>query len=1103
MKRAFTKTNRWLWLVVLWGGLPAGAEEALPPGVQLTGLEAVPPRVELSRRFEYRQVIITGQTADGQRLDVTRMGQVEMVPPDLVTHDRGLIRAAADGDGEIRFTLAGQTLVIPVQVRGTGEPLSPSFVQDVQPVLSKLGCNQGTCHGSAQGKNGFKLSLRGYDPVFDHQALTDDIAGRRFNRASPDYSLMLLKPAGQVPHVGGMLTRPGEPPYEIIRAWIADGVKLDREAPRVTQIEIFPQDPVIPLPEMKQQFRIVATYADGRTRDVTAEAFVSSSNTDVLTADARGLTTALRRGEAAVLARYEGAYAATTVVCMGDRSGFQWTSPPVHNFIDELVYKKLQRVKTLPSDLCSDADFLRRVYLDLTGLPPSAQEVRAFLADTTPTRQKREAVIDRLVGSEAYVEYWTNKWSDLLQVNAQALGQEGAWALRNWIRAAIAGNMPYDEFCYQVLTAHGSNLENPPASYFKVHRQPDELMENTTHLFLGVRFNCNKCHDHPFERWTQDQYYHMAAYFAQVGRKEAPAAAGRKIGGTAVEGAVPLVEIIYDAPGGEVSHLRTGQPAEPQFPYQADLVPAEGSRRQRLARWITSAENQYFATSYVNRVWAYLLGRGLIEPIDDIRAGNPPTNPELLERLTREFVDSGMDVQHLMKLICKSRTYQHAMETNPFNEDDNLNYSHALARRLSAEVLYDSVYKATGSTTRLPGLPSGFRAVQLVDPSQRLSDGFFTLFGKPPRESACECERATDNVAFGQALNLINGPTIAEAIADPQNHIARLVAAEKDDARVVEELFLSILNRPPTAAEIEAGRQALTAYLQEQQQLAEQLRRYDEEVLPKKALEWAASAPTGAPQWQAVEITRASSAAGATLEVQPDGSILAKGTVPDRDIYTIVGNTPLAEITGVRLELLPDASLPAQGPGRAANGNFVLNEFTLKVQPAAGGEAVAVALAGASADFSQANFDVVQAIDGNAKTGWATAPQFGKPNTAVFETKPQPAREGGSVLTFSLQQGFGGQHVIGKLRLSVTSSPRPIVAPQLPKELADILSIPPEQRTPEQTAKIVAHYRTIDAQRNALASQLQQATQSIDPRLKGAQDLAWALINSPAFLFNH
>src|SRR5262249_20932222 len=691
-----------------------------------------------------------------------------------------------------------------VKVSGQKDKYEVSFVRDVMPSMSKIGCNAGTCHGSAQGKNGFKLSLRGYDAGFDHNALTDMLAGRRINRVAPDESLMLLKPSGAVPHVGGALMRPGERYYEMLRSWIANGVKFDANSPRVTSIDIKPKGPVLPLIGMKAQLIVTATYSDGSTRDVTAESFIESSNTEVATVDKQALVTAVRRGEAAMLARYEGSYTATTLVVMGDRSGYAWKDVPANNWIDELVYEKLKSVKVLPSDLCTDAEFIRRLYLDLTGVPPEPTAVRDFLADARPMKEKRDELIERLIGSAEFVEHWTNKWADMLQVNRKFLGEKGAAALRKYIRDAINDNMPYDRFAYSVLTASGSTMENPAAAYYKVLRDPGSTMENTTHLFLAVRFNCNKCHDHPFERWTQDQYYELADYFAQVGREEDPKYKGQKVGGTDVEGAKPLVEIIKDISTGEIKNERTGKPAVAKFPFEVKSAVAQGSRREQLAKWITTPDNPYFAKSYVNRLWSYLLGTGIIEPVDDIRAGNPPSNPKLLDRLTQEFVQSGFNVRHMMRLICKSRTYQMSVSTNQWNADDNVNYSHAIARRLPAEVLFDTIERATGSRSKLPGLRAGARAAELLDSNVDVGGGFFELFGKPPRESACECER-TSGMLLAPVLNLTNGPVVADALKDPQNRLNQILAANPDNTKAIEDLYLAMLCRKPTAKEMADG----------------------------------------------------------------------------------------------------------------------------------------------------------------------------------------------------------------------------------------------------------------------------------------------------------
>ncbi|MCI0461416.1 MAG: DUF1549 and DUF1553 domain-containing protein [Gemmataceae bacterium] len=1083
--------------------------EQLPPGAKLARIEVTPAAVDLSHPFAYRQLLLTGYLESGESLDVTRMAKLEQPSPQVKLSPTGLVRPAADGQGKLTFTLAGKSVTVPVTVRGQKDPYEVSFVRDVMPVLGKAGCNAGTCHGSAQGRNGFQLSLRGYDPLFDHRALTDDIGGRRFNRAAPDHSLMLLKPSGGVAHVGGVVLPPGEPYYELVRQWIAQGVKADLQAPRVTKIEVLPQGPVIPLPKMKQQITVQATYSDGKVRDVTAEAFIETASIEVAKADKQGIVTAERRGETAVMARYEGAYAATTLIVMGDRSGYAWKPVPENNFVDTLVYEKLRQVKILPSELCTDSDFIRRVYLDLTGLPPDPEDVRAFLADRRPSREKRDALIDRLVGSPDYVEHWTSKWADLLQVNRNFLGDMGARAFREWIRKSLADNMPYDRFSHSILTGSGSNLENPAAAYYKILRDPAGAMENTTHLFLAIRFNCNKCHDHPFEKWTQNNYYQLSAYFAQIQRREDPKYKGQKIGGTAVRGPLPLVEVIADMKAGEFKNERTGQNAKPLFPFtHADLATPTAPRREQLAKWITSRENPYFAKSYVNRVWSYLLGVGLIEPVDDIRAGNPPTNPRLLDRLTEEFIKSDFDVRQLVRTICKSRTYQHSIATNRWNKDDEINYSHALARRLPAEVLYDSIHRATGSTPKLPGGVT--RAAQLLDTSGKGAGGFLDLFGRPPRESACECERS-NAMLLPPVLNLVNGEVLQDAIKDPNNRIAKIVAAHKDDAKVVEELFLAIFCRPPTKVELANCLEEMKAGGDEWQQLARMraekvkaLADY-EASLPAKQVEWEARVAK-TPTWIVLEPETLKSAIGATLTKQPDGSVLASGKNGGPETYTITAKTDLVGITGIRLEVLSDPKLPAKGPGRASNGNLVLNDFKVTATPTDDEKKVKpVPLRNAKATFSQEGFGIQQAIDPNPNTGWALAPQLGKSHTAVFETKARVGFKEGTTLTFTmLQQHPDKVHTVGKFRLAVTTMNPPIpLGAGVPEAIVKILNTPAEKRTDPEKASLTAYFRTTDQELIRLQRAVSDFVIPADARTLAAQDIAWALLNSEAFLFNY
>lgn len=1083
----------------------AAAEEAPPaptdsaPAIAVESLTVFPHAVRIDSPYDYRQILVTGVAADGAKVDLTREASFEFAAGADVASldDYGLLRPGRSGQAELVVSAAGRSATIPVVVGEIDAAREADFIGRVNPMLSKLGCNAGTCHGSAKGKNGFKLSLRGYDAVWDYRSLTDDLGARRFNRAAPGQSLMLLKTSGAAPHVGGVLTSPGEPPYELIRNWIAGGAKFDPDVPRVTSIQVLPENPIVPLPGMSQQMVVLATYSDGGVRDVTAEAFVESGSIETVTTDRRGVATALRRGEAPLLARYEGAYAATTMTVMGDRSGFQWSDPPTYNFIDELVYAKLRRVKTAPADVCTDAEFVRRIYLDLTGVPPTAEAVQAFLADEHESRAKRAALVDELIGSHDFVEFWTNKWADLLQVNRRFLGREGAAAFRGWIRRAVAANTPYDEFVHSVLTASGSTADNPAASYYKILREPVDAMENTTQLFLAVRFNCNKCHDHPFERWTQGQYYEMAAFFAQIGVKEDPTAQLQMLGGSAVEGAKPAVEVVFDRSSGELLSERTGADAAPQFPYQHELADeVQGAaRRRRLAEWITSPENQYFASSYVNRLWGYLLGVGLIEPIDDIRAGNPPTNPELLDRLTQEFLDSDFDVRHVMRLICNSRVYQHSAAMNEWNEDDEINYSHALARRLPAEVLFDAIYRGLEATPKLPEMPAGARAAELIDAGASIS--FLDDFGRPPRESACECER-NSSVMLGPIMKLVNGPTLADAVEDPDNLLSRLVAETDDDRAIVEQIFLSILNRPPTESELELGAESLRNLAIEEEAAEKQAawEAYQAEI-PSRLAAWESS--QASVTWTAASVVATASEAGAELSADESGVVTVSGALA-KDRYEILLESSLERVTGLRIDALADKSLPGGGPGRSGNGNFVINEVQLAA--ASDDKWIDVGLAAAQADFEQGGYPAAAAVDGAEDSGWAIVPQTGQSHrldVSLAAPLVQPTK----VRVTLVQQYQDGAHALGRFRISLTDAERPLSPVETPPEVAAVLATPSDARDDAQRDKLRTYYLSTDRNYARLKADFERSSAlAANRRLTGAQDLAWALLNSPAFLFN-
>jgi len=1178
------------------------SNNAATPAVALSGLEVFPTAIHIARPTDYVQLVVQAQWADGTVTDVTESVEMEFDSAIIEVIQRTLIQPLANGQTElvVRWNEVERSIPVVIDLPTAWQA---NYLDDVAPVMARLGCNQGTCHGSADGKNGFKLSLRGYDPLFDVRSLTDELACRRVNLASPRDSLMLAKPSASVPHGGGQLIERGTKHYNIIAEWIRGGAKLEAPPARLSHLEIWPRDIVLARVNDVHQLRVVAIYEDGKTRDVTRESFINSGNTDVAVVNSLGRVTGLRRGEAALMARYAGTYAATTATVMGPRDGFVWEAPPSFNPIDELVAAKWQRMKIAPAPLADDGTFLRRVYLDLTGLPPSAAEVQAFVADPRPTQEKRDALVDQLIASDAFIEHWTNKWADLLQVNRKYLGPDGAAAFRQWIRQAVVEDRPYDEFVRQLMTATGSNKDNPAAAYFKIHRTPADLMENTTHLFLGIRFNCNKCHDHPFERWTQDQYYQTAAFFAQIGRDADPQSGTATIGGSDVESATPLYEIIRDSGAGEMVHLRTGKETVPQFPFPCDFDTADdASRRAQFAAWLTSPDNDYFATSLVNRLWGYLLGVGLIEPIDDIRAGNPPTNPELLKYLEQEFIASGFRTRHIIALICKSRTYQLALATNEFNADDQINYSHARPRRLPAEVLFDAVHAVVGSVSNIPGVPPGTRAAALPDSGIGLPSGLLSTLGRPARQSACECERSND-LELGSVLALVSGPDLARAIGDPSSELAQLVAAEPDDRRLIDQIYLRVLSRPAEPSEIdevlaawgsirpdherlialrderaaqvaaerpalEAAREAAIAEAQRDLDqfiaqvdpgLADREREHADKLgkarealavydanLDENLRSWVDRQLNNV-QWHLLLPTRLESTNQAAFEVQADRSVVAR-TRQGAGSYTLFTSTDLTGITGMRLEVLADESLPGRGPGLADNGNFVLNELKVAIaDPRRPDEWQPVELVAAASDFSQQEFDVGEAIDGNTgevTNGWAVVPHVGRTHWATLGFKLPVGYQGGTLVRVELVQTFDDLHQLGRFRVSLTNHAEPIGVGLSEEWLARLAAKPLDSLEDAQRTQLVELLRAGDAEYAKLKTALTAAEMplEIDPgiverrarlarasqplgedsrltqlnadvqasqrqldneRLTAAQDLAWALINSPAFLFNH
>ncbi|MEZ5363515.1 MAG: DUF1549 and DUF1553 domain-containing protein [Bryobacterales bacterium] len=755
-------------------------------------IEAQPAQLEFSNATG-RKAVILGHASDGSVIDLTDTAEYQ-TPAIVERSDDGVFIPIEAGSGVIRISAAGQSVELPVDIAALDSQAKPNFIRDVMPILNKAGCTSGPCHGSAKGKNGFKLSLRGYDPDFDYRALLFDISGRRFNRAAPAESLMLAKPTQQAPHEGGLRFEKDSRYYQTIFDWISEGVPFgDPEKDSVASLEVFPAGEMsMPEPGLERRLVVLAHYADGSMRDVSREAVIESNETSVAGV-AGDLVTGKRIGEATLMVRYEGKFVTVPVTVLNPKPGFEFHQLTQLNYIDEHIDAKLAKLKIQPSPLADEASFLRRVYLDLTGAPPTLEQAHAFLDDPERSQIKRRKLIDQLIGSPGFVDHWTLKWGDLLQSNRDHLGEKGLWAFRQWIRDAIQENTPYDKFVREMLTSVGSTYDQPAANFFRVNDNPKVAMENTTQLFLGVRMVCAQCHDHPFERWTQNQYYQLSAFFAAVGMRP---------------GFDSDEQIVYlKREKARMKHPKDGREIAPEYLLATAGAPPIGSltdRRAELAAWLTSEKNPYFAKAIVNRLWSYFFHRGIIEPVDDIRASNPPVNAALLDALEKDFIEHGFDMRHIIRRIVSSRTYQASIETNEWNAGDETNFSHFIPRRLPAESLLDALTIATGSRPEFEDLPEGFTAQQLPDPHAGMDSAgsatFLDMFGRPERESSCECERRGD-VSLPQAMNLINGPTMGQAIADPEGRIAKALLAGASDRELIDELYLAALSRKPTAEE--------------------------------------------------------------------------------------------------------------------------------------------------------------------------------------------------------------------------------------------------------------------------------------------------------------
>lgn len=737
-----------------------------------------------------QQLVISALTPAGENLDITRDVSYTASDPSIATIDhRGLVRPQAEGHTEIIIAYHDHELSVPLEVRGLRAPVPVSFSQDVIPILTKSSCNSGGCHGKAEGQNGFKLSIFGFDPESDFAALVNEGRGRRVSMATPRRSLLLLKGTAQTPHGGGLKIDPGSYRYQRLQRWISEGAPFTTETDqqrRIVGIEIEPEQQIL-LAGQSQQLQVTAVDATGQRHCVTVTAEYESNAESIASVDSLGLVQAGDvPGEAVILVRYLEHVSFCQVTL--PRRDVVFQRPPENNFVDRLVWDKLQRLGVAPSNLADDAMFLRRVYLDTIGTLPTSTEARAFLTDGSP--DKRVVLIDQLLQRDEYAVYWAMQWLNLLRADQLKVTPQGALAMQRWLTTAFGENLPYDEMARQILTVRGNTSADGPGSFYKIVNEPEELARSLSQLLLGVRIECAQCHHHPSERWSQEDYIGLAGFFTSVKLKGLP-------GGK---------QAIISVAGTDLPHPRSGEPVaaralgatSPDFTDTPD-------RRVILARWMTAPENAFFAKAITNRLWAHYFGRGLIEPIDDIRETNPATNAPLMQALADHLRKVDYDLKAFTRTLLNSRVYQLSSLSNTSNEDDYQNFSHAAYKSLPAEVLLDAICQSTGVTEKFNGWPKGFRAIQVWD--NRMPSYFFRVFGRPVRATVCECERS-DEPSIAQALHLLNSLEIADKIGSRDGAVRELANSDLSNDKIIEELYLKTISRFPEETDTQSMLQA-------------------------------------------------------------------------------------------------------------------------------------------------------------------------------------------------------------------------------------------------------------------------------------------------------
>jgi Protein of unknown function (DUF1549)/Protein of unknown function (DUF1553) len=764
----------------------------------------VPDRVDLIGRSARQQLAVTITLADGTLRDVTRLCRFAVEPAHFAEATaNGVVLPTADGEGILRVSLGDQAATVELRVTRSTWLRPPGLRADVVPLFSKAGCNMGACHGNLNGKGGFRLSLRGDDPAFDHTSLSREASGRRLSLIAPEQSLVVLKPSGLVPHEGGRRFASDSVEARALCQWIKGGALDEKEnVPRVRVLRVFPAERILTPGCFEQQLVVTAELDDGTARDVTRQAAYEVNDPTRAEVSWGGLVKAARGCETAVSVRYMNGRGTARLAFLATGRDFVWRGLPPTGPFDGPVFAKLKAMRINPSGTCSDSVFLRRAFLDSIGRLPEQAEARSFLADADPG--KRAKLADRLVERPEFADFWALKWADLLRNEEKTMGEKGAWVLERWLRDQIARDAPLDALARRIVAGLGSTWKNPPASFYRTNRDPMTAAESVSQVFLGYRMQCARCHNHPFDVWTQDDYYGLAAFFSNIYRKQINNVRRDRLDLHEINGD----EIVYIQGRAGFVQPRTGKTLAPKYPggTSAGTSTAENDNAlERLATWLTRA-NRQFSRNLANRVWFHLLGRGIVEPVDDFRDSNPPSNPALLDAVTAYFDAHGMRLKPLVAEIIKSQTYQQRATPEPSNTEDESNFSHAIVKLLPAEVLLDALSDVLGVPERFSRAPESLRAAQLPGPVQ--GSAFLKSFGKPDRLLTCECERS-ESTTLAQAFQMINGETIRRKLESSSNRIAKRLAAATSDAELLSEIYLIAVCREPTALE----RAAVTAHL--------------------------------------------------------------------------------------------------------------------------------------------------------------------------------------------------------------------------------------------------------------------------------------------------